>query len=68
MATRGWLTGVYGPNDPKVQQEYWEELAGLVDLCGKKWCTARDFNVVRFPSKKFKVKVTRSMRDFDDLI
>ena len=67
--SKWWLSGVYGPNNPKERCVFWEELAGLYGLCGDKWCIGGDFNVVRFLSEKFKgSRVTRSMRDFDALI
>ena len=33
-----WLTGVYGPNSYKSRSEFWDELAGLSEMCGPNWC------------------------------
>ncbi|KAK9934053.1 hypothetical protein M0R45_021214 [Rubus argutus] len=64
-----WLSGVYGPNSFRERKLFWEELAGLYGLCGRRWCLGGDFNVVRFVSEKSNGgRTTRSMQDFNDFI
>jgi len=64
-----WLTGVYGPNDPHLRFEFWEELFSLHGLCHPNWCLGGDFNVIRLASEKLNgSRVTFSMRSFDDFI
>ena len=64
-----WFMGVYGLSKRKFIKEFWNELAGLKEICSVKWCLGGDFNVVRRVTKKFNSPtVTRSMREFDSLI
>ena len=64
-----WLSGVYEPNSVRERRLFWEELAGLFGLCGRRWCLGGDFNVVRFASEKSNGgRATRSMHDFNDFI
>ena len=64
-----WFTGVYGPNSYNSRGLFWDEMAGLVSICGDKWCIEGDFNVVRVVRKKLNSNsVTRSMKTFDELI
>lgn len=64
-----WLSGIYGPCQPRDRRRFWEELAGLFGLCGHKWCIGGDFNVVRFVSEKSNGgRMTSSMKNFNDFI
>lgn len=47
-----WLTGVYGPASYKERKFLSEELAGLQVICGEKWVSGGDFNVIRFTHEK----------------
>ena len=33
-----WFSGVYGPSNACFRDRFWDELAGLLILCGDKWC------------------------------
>ena len=48
-----WLLGVYGPNSSYKRSEFWDELGGLSEFCGSRWCIGGNFNVVCFTSKNF---------------
>ena len=64
-----WFTGVYGPTKRGFRSDFWDEIAGLKELCGARWCLGGDFNVVRKVTEKFNSStITRSMREFDSLI
>ena len=64
-----WLTGVYGPNSSHKRSEFWDELAGLSEICGPRWCVGGDFNVVRFTHEKFpQGRAKRGMRCFEAFI
>ena len=64
-----WFTGVYGPSKRRFRKNFWDELAGLKEICSGRWCVGGDFNVVRRVSEKFNsLTITRSMREFDFLI
>ena len=64
-----WFTGVYGPSRRNLRSDFWDELAGLKEICNGKWCVGGDFNVVRRVCEKFNSTTnTRSMREFDSLI
>ena len=48
---------------------FWDELVGLSEICGSKWCLGGDFNVVRNTGEKRNSPTdTHSMRIFDELI
>ena len=64
-----WFSGVYGPSKACFRERFWDELAGLLTLCGEKWCIGGDFNVVKSLQEKFNSnRVTRSMKLFDELV
>ena len=64
-----WLSGVYGPNSCHRRIEFWDELAGLSEICGPRWCVGGDFNVERFTNKKYpQGRDKKSMRSFDAFI
>lgn len=64
-----WLSGVYGSCKNRERQDFWEELAGLYDLCGPRWCVGGDFNVVRFKHEKSNGgRSITSMRIFNQFI
>ena len=64
-----WFSGVYGPSKAYFRDRFWDEVAGLSSLYGKKWCIRGDFNAVRNLQEKFNSNiVTRSMKLFDGLV
>ena len=64
-----WFSGVYGPCRSRERNDFWDELAGLGEICGENWCVGGDFNVVRFASEKNKtIRARRSMRCFNEII
>ncbi|PON73919.1 Endonuclease/exonuclease/phosphatase [Parasponia andersonii] len=64
-----WFCGVYGPPRRENRKNLWDELVGLRELCGNRWCVGGDFNIVRRVSEKFNSSTnTRSMKEFDSLI
>ena len=49
--------------------ELWDELAGLNEICGPRWCIGGDFNVIRFTYEKYSLgRVKKSIRSFDAFI
>ena len=64
-----WFLGIYGPPSVSSRGMFWDELVGLSEICGSKWCLGGDFNVVRnVGEKRNSLSNTRSMRIFDELI
>ncbi|XP_075473994.1 uncharacterized protein LOC142505056 [Primulina tabacum] len=64
-----WFTAVYGPCQPSLRNNFWDELAGLRVICGDRWCLGGDFNVVRSIQEKINsCSMTSSMHCFDSLI
>ena len=64
-----WFSGVYGPNFSYKRSEFWDELGGLSEYCGSRWCVGGDFNVVRFSYEKFpQQRAKKGMRNFDAFI
>ena len=64
-----WFYGVYGPSKACFRDHFWDEIAGLLILCGYRWCIGEDFNVVRSLQEKFNSnRITRSMKLFDELL
>ena len=64
-----WFSGIYGPPFVSSRGSFWDELVGLSEICGSKWCLGGDFNVVRnIGEKRNNSSNTRSMRTFDELI
>ncbi|KAK9275884.1 hypothetical protein L1049_023158 [Liquidambar formosana] len=64
-----WLSGIYGPNKPRIRRDFWEELFSLFGLCCSLRVLGGDFYVVRsFVEKLNGVRSIRSMRDFDHFI
>ena len=64
-----WFTGVYGPTKRSFRLDFWDEIAGLKELCSVCWCMGGDFNIVRRVTEKFNsLTITRSMREFNSLI
>uniref|UniRef100_A0A803PZR9 Reverse transcriptase domain-containing protein n=1 Tax=Cannabis sativa TaxID=3483 RepID=A0A803PZR9_CANSA len=47
-----WFFGIYGPCSYKLRPDFWDELAGLKEICGASWCLGGDFNVVRRVGEK----------------
>lgn len=43
-----WFTAIYGPASRIRRSKFWEELNGIVDLCGPNWIIGEDFNVFRW--------------------
>ena len=33
-----WFLGIYGPPSVSSRGEFWDELAGLWEICGRNWC------------------------------
>ncbi|XP_073021415.1 uncharacterized protein [Primulina eburnea] len=64
-----WFTAVYGPCQPRLRTNFWDELAGLSVICEDRWCLGGDFNVVRSLREKINSRSqTSSMFCFDSLI
>lgn len=63
------LTGVYDPCRPQNKAEFWNELLQIRIQWGGPWLIGGNFNVIRFIHEKSRPNViTRSMRDFNDMI
>ena len=64
-----WFLGIYGPPSVSSRGLFWDEVVGLSEICGSNWCLGGDFNVVRnIGEKRNSLRITRSMRTFDELI
>ena len=62
-------SGVYGPNDNNMRRYMWDELVGIQQYWNVPWCCFRDFNVVRFPSKRRGgSRLTSAMEKFSEFI
>lgn len=48
--------GVYAPNSRLERKEVWWELGSVRGLSTGPWVVVGDFNTIRFPSKKTKIK------------
>ena len=63
------FTGVYGPNLHRDRRLLWEEICGLNSWWSVPWSVGGDFNVVRFPSERFRSNsFTAAMREFSNFI
>lgn len=63
------LTRVYGPTNTTNRDAFWEELLEVRERWSVPWVVGGNFNVIRFVHKKSsRVRITRSMRDFDDSV
>jgi exonuclease III len=49
------FAGVYGPNGD-FDRCLWDELAGLMSWWDLPWCIGGEFNVIRFPSERSRVR------------
>ena len=64
-----WFSGIYGPPSVSSRGEFWDEIVGLSEICGRNWCLGGDFNVIRnISEKRNSMTNTCSMRIFDELI
>ena len=60
---------MHGPTKRSFRSDFWDEIAGLKELCSARWCMGGDFNIVRRVTEKFNsLTTTRSLREFDSLI
>ena len=46
-------SGVFGPNDDSQRGALWEELTRMHSRWNTAWCVFGDFNIIRYPSKRF---------------
>lgn len=65
-----WMfSGVYGLVVSANRNTMWGELAAVQDEWKLPWCIAGDFNIVRFPSEKWRGgSLTRQMKCFSDFV
>ncbi|OVA13055.1 Endonuclease/exonuclease/phosphatase [Macleaya cordata] len=61
--------GIYGPNVPRLRQDFWQELIDLYGHANNTWVLWGDFNVIRCCNeKRGGSRLTKSMRDFSNLV
>ena len=61
--------GVYGPNENDERGHMWDELEGIQQYWRIPWCCFRDFNIVRFPSKRRgEIRLTLAMEKFSEFV
>ena len=61
--------GVYGPSVKVEGEEFLSELEAIRRLWNEPWCVAKDFNMIRFPSKRSREGcLSPTMRRFSEVI
>ena len=62
-------SGVFGPNDDSQRGALWEELTRMHSRWNTAWCVFGDFNIIRYPSKRFgREAFSLAMFAFSDFI
>ena len=60
---------VFGPNDDSQRGALWEELTRMPSRWNIAWCVFGDFNIIRYPSKRFGCEAfSLAMFAFSDFI